>query len=404
MRIKLLPEYQPLFYSRPQHRYTLLTGGRGSGKSFHAAVFLLQLSFERKQVILFTRYTMTSAHTSIIPEFREKIALFNQERYFEFSGNTIKNKVSGSRIVFSGIKTSEGIQTAKLKSLTGLSTFVIDEAEEFTDEETFDAIDLSVREKNVPNRVIMIMNPSHRRHFIYQRFVAEPEACLHIHTTYQHNRQNLSESFLQRAEETRLANYSRYEHLYLGAWRDDVEGLLWTPELLARCKVESAPESGRTVLAIDPAVTAKPESDETGIVLVRRADDGGLYVLKDFSGRYTPAQWGGLIADICNTQKISYIVAEKNQGGDLVLANLRNCGVTARVKMVTATKGKYVRAEPVYSLYEQGRVKHLPGLGKLEHQMLTFNPIENNGSPDRVDALVWAITDLAIAKKQIGAS
>jgi len=128
-------------------RYYIVSGGRGSGKSFSVNALLVMLTYEAGHTILFTRYTLTSAYISIIPEFIDKLELFGFTQHFHITKDEIINKQTGSKIIFRGIKTSSGDQTANLKSLQGITTWVVDEAEELTDEQKFDTIDLSVRHK-----------------------------------------------------------------------------------------------------------------------------------------------------------------------------------------------------------------------------------------------------------------
>ena len=156
-KINLNPKYQPLFTDKS--RYFVVTGGRGSGKSFGVAVFLLNLTYEEGHKILFTRYTMISAANSIIPEFIEKIELMGVQPDFRITKDEIINLTTMSSIMFKGVRTSSGNQTAALKSLNGVTTFVLDEAEELTDEDTFMKIDFSVRTQNKQNRCILILNP-----------------------------------------------------------------------------------------------------------------------------------------------------------------------------------------------------------------------------------------------------
>ena len=137
--IKKNPKYKPLYLS--DKRYFLITGGRGSGKSFEVSTWANLLAYESNHRILFTRYTMTAAGLSIIPEFVEKIELLEVPHHFEVNRDAIRNKETGSDIIFKGIKTSSGNQTANLKSLQGVSTWILDEAEELEDEATFDKID-----------------------------------------------------------------------------------------------------------------------------------------------------------------------------------------------------------------------------------------------------------------------
>ena len=394
----LLPAYRSLFVKSPKHRYYFITGGRGSGKSFHVAVFLLNLTYEPGHVILFTRWTLVSAEISIIPEFLEKIELLGRQGDFDIKEGVITNTKTGSKILFKGIKTSAGNQTANLKSIQGVTTWVLDEAEEVTSEDVFDKIDLSIRHKSLPNRTIMVMNPSFRGHFLYRKFaVANREDTCYIHTTYKDNQANLSESFLAEAERTRKANLSRYNHVFQGEWTDDASGLLWNRAIIERQRVKEHPELKRIVVAIDPAITSNPDSDETGIVVIGK-DENNAYVLEDLSGRYTPNQWASIAVSACKRYGCS-VVAEVNQGGDMVTQVIRNLDPSVHVKQVRATKGKYMRAEPVYALYEQGRVWHVGEFPLMENQMVAFNP-DVGESPDRVDALVWGVSELITGKRQ----
>ena len=159
--------YKPLYTSKK--RYFLVTGGRGSLKSTSVHDFISRLTFEKGHGVLFLRYTMTSAEKSIIPEFKEAIQRNNSYKLFQFRGDRVTNLKTGSFIMFAGVKTSSGNQTATLKSIPGLTTMVIDEGEEFTDEKTFDTIDDSIRSNDAVNRILWIMNPTTPEHFIYKR-------------------------------------------------------------------------------------------------------------------------------------------------------------------------------------------------------------------------------------------
>ena len=394
--IQLIEDYKPLFYEQPETRYYLITGGRGSGKSWTLALFLLNLTYQKGHVILFTRYTLVSAFISIIPEFLDKIEIMGKVNDFEVTQSEIINKLTGSKILFRGIKTSSGVNTANLKSIAGLSTWVIDEAEELTDPDVFDKVDLSIRAKENSNRVILVMNPAYKSHWIYNQFVKKKRNdTTYIHTTYLDNKINLSDSFIQAAEKTKKENPARYEHLFLGTWLDDADGMLWNRQIIAKTRISEAPNLSRIIVAIDPAVTANMNSDETGLIVVGKDSEGFGYVLEDLSGKYSPNHWAKIANDAAFRWNADCIVAEKNQGGDMVEAVLKSQGTSHRIKLVTATKGKYVRAEPVYSLYEQGQIYHVGNFPILESQMVTFDP-DKGKSPDRVDALVWGLTELMV--------
>lgn len=235
MSLTLKNKYQVLFSSLS--RYFVVTGGRGSGKSFGINAFLLLLTYEVGHVILFTRYTLTSAHISIIPEFIEKIEILELQHDFKITKDEIVNLKTGSKILFKGIKTSMGTQTANLKSLSGVTTWILDEAEELTDEDIFDKIDLSIRAKDIQNRIIMILNPSTKEHFIFKKFFeakgvqegsnSTKDNTTYIHTTYLDNLENLSESFLLQVEDTKLTRPEKYNHVILGGWLDKAEGVVF---------------------------------------------------------------------------------------------------------------------------------------------------------------------------------
>jgi phage terminase large subunit len=233
-KIDIHEKYIPVF--KNDSRYFVITGGRGSGKSFGVNVFLLNLTYEEGHKILFSRYTMMSAHTSIIPEFIEKINLMGVHEDFRITKDEIMNLKTGSSIIFKGIRTSSGNQTAALKSLNGITTFVVDEAEELVDEGTFDKIDFSIRSQTKQNRVILILNPTTKEHWIYQRFFQNENVLAasnmvkgnvtYIHTTYKDNKKNLSQSFLQRIYEMKRKRPDKYQHQILGGWLEKAEGTI----------------------------------------------------------------------------------------------------------------------------------------------------------------------------------
>ena len=196
------------------------------------------LTYEVGHIILFTRYTLTSAHISIIPEFIDKIETQDLHHDFSITKDEIINLRTGSKIIFRGIKTSSGTQTANLKSISGVTTWVLDEAEELVDESIFDKIDLSIRHQQKQNRVILILNPTTKEHFIYNRFyeskgIAEGSNLIngdtsYIHTTYIDNKENLSESFINQIELTKQNNPKKFQHVILGGWLDKAEGVVFT--------------------------------------------------------------------------------------------------------------------------------------------------------------------------------
>lgn len=254
--------YLPLYTSKK--RYFLITGGRGSLKSHSVHDFILRLSFEKGQNILFTRYTMTSAEISIIPDFQNAIERLEMHKYFHVTKKEIINTVTGAVIYFRGIKTSSGFQTANLKSLPGITTWVVEEAEDFQDESVFEKIDDSIRTQNIQNRVILVMNPTTREHFLYNKFfegnsdftkidgfdieVSKHPKLEHIHTTYHIGKKYLAKDWLEKAKHWYLKAKKGFDNIrnkeiegvererairyyinnYLGGWRTVQEGVVFT--------------------------------------------------------------------------------------------------------------------------------------------------------------------------------
>lgn len=243
--------YYPM-YADKEKPIILITGGRASGKTTQVSSFLERLTFELGQTpegkrvahqILYTRYTMVSANISVIPEFMEKIERDGTERYFYKTKTDVLNTATGARVMFRGIHTSSGNQTAKLKSIFGLTTFVVDEAEEWTSEREFETIMLSLRQQGLHNRVIVVMNPTDSNHFIYQRYIKDTHktvlfdgvpvqisthpSVLHIHTTYLDNLQYLTADFLHGVQEMKRTNPEKYAHVVMGQWSDVAEGAVY---------------------------------------------------------------------------------------------------------------------------------------------------------------------------------
>ncbi|MEM7546692.1 MAG: terminase family protein [Pseudomonadota bacterium] len=212
------------------------------------------------------------------------------------------------------------------------------------------------------------------------------------------NRANLAESFLRRVTE-RYEGTARGREELNGELVLDRPGALWSRSLLEAAHVRSGPEMRRIVVAVDPPVTSGEKADECGIVV---AGIGGVpecaYVMADRSSRGdTPERWARRAVDAYHEFGADRIVAEVNQGGELVGTLIRQVDPEVSYKSVSASRGKVTRAEPVSALYEQGRVKHLGRFSELEDQMRSFGSDDMVGSPDRVDALVWAITELMLA-------
>jgi phage terminase large subunit len=284
-KIKRNPAYKAI-HTNTDKRYVIITGGRGSGKSFEIATSLVLQTYQQKQRVLFTRLTMTSAHLSIIPEFVEKLELLDVQQVFNINRTEITNKMTGSDIIFKGIKASSGDQSANLKSISGVNTWVMDEAEELMDESTFDKIDFSIRVKDQKNTIYLILNPTTKEHWIWKRFFEnthkfiEIDGCqipisthpqvLHIHTTYLDNLSNLNESFLENVQMMKKTNFPKYEQVVIGGWRQKPEGVVFDRWMQGKFNDRLAYIWGMDFgYAVDPTTLIKcaveTNTDEAGI-------------------------------------------------------------------------------------------------------------------------------------------
>jgi phage terminase large subunit-like protein len=201
------------------------------------------------------------------------------------------------------------------------------------------------------------------------------------------NEDNLAPTFVKQMREKYAGTRQGRQELY-GEILEDVEGALWHDQLIERTRRHSTPLMHRVVVGVDPAGTSAARSDVTGIVVMGLGADGHLYVLDDRSGRYTPLEWANVVRQAYEFWHADLVVAETNYGGEMVTANLRtNLGDFARVRAVNSRRGKFIRAEPVFGLFEQDRAHLVGNWPELEGQLCSWVP-GSGKSPDRVDAMV----------------
>jgi phage terminase large subunit-like protein len=244
-------------------------------------------------------------------------------------------------------------------------------------------------------RIVVTTTPKPRPWL--KELVADERTILSKASTFD-NLDNLSpvfaEEIISRYDGTRLGRQELYAELLT-----DVEGALWSWEMVEESRVKAAPdEFDRIVVGVDPAGTSKKSSDETGIV-VAGAAGGEYFVLEDKSGRYSPHGWASAVRNAYDDWSADAVVVETNYGGDMVEHTLRTSGVQARLLKVQARRSKALRAEPVVGLYEQGKVRHVGTFPALETQLTEWVPFDGE-SPDRVDAMVYALTQLSQGRRR----
>lgn len=264
--------------------------------------------------------------------------------------------------------------------------------------DAWDMLQLGLRLGPDPRQIV---TTTPRNVKVIRDLIADPNTTVVRGSTYE-NRANLADAFfsqiVSRYEGTRLGRQELYAELLT-----DTPGALWKASDIdhdhvpPRRHFEGAiqPDFRRVVVAVDPAVTSGESADETGIVVAGVASDGRGYVLADYSMRGTPDAWARAAVKAYHDHKADRIVAESNNGGEMVSLTIRTVDASVPVRLVQASRGKRTRAEPVAALYEQGKVTHLVPMPQLEDQMTGFTP-DSSDSPDRMDALVWALTDLML--------
>ena len=233
---------------------------------------------------------------------------------------------------------------------------------------------------------------------IIKELVERKDAYVTTGSTFE-NEANLAESALkmlkERYEGTNLGRQELYAEII-----EAFEGALWKPALIDEARIQEKKEMSKIIVAIDPAVTANQNSDETGIIVVGKCFNNEYHVLEDLSGRHKPDAWGKIAINAFYEWEADVIVAEVNNGGDLVEGLIRRIDSNISYRSVRATRGKILRAEPIAALYEQRRVHHVGVFSELESQMCSYTG-DTTSSPDRLDALVWGLTELSKSKGEV---
>lgn len=267
-------------------------------------------------------------------------------------------------------------------------------------DEVFDMLMMTMRMGERP-RVVLSTTP--RPIPLIRRLLKDPGCIVTRGSTFD-NAQNLSKTFIEavkaRYEGTRLGRQELYAELL-----DDVEGALWTHDMIDKSRRPAPGELTRIVVAVDPSGSAKRTADEAGIVVagigpcncLGRQDVHG-FVLEDLTGRFSPRDMGQRAIDSYHKWQASRLVAEDNFGGVMIRDLMALIDPRVAYKSVHASRGKIVRAEPVSALYEQGRVHHVGMFPELEDELCSYAPLVSTESPGRLDALVWALTDLMLGE------
>jgi phage terminase large subunit-like protein len=378
-------------------RVWLLLGGRGAGKTRAGAEWVRAQALglwdgdaRRSRRIALIGETFADVRRVMIEGASGLLAVHAEEERPVF-------EASNGRIVWPNGSVAHVFSAETADSLRGpqFEFAWCDEIAKWRDpDQVWDMLQFALRLGTVP-RVCVTTTP---RPLPFLKSLIADAATVTMRAATHDNADNLAPGFVTEMERRYQGSVLGRQEL-LGEIVEGEQGALWRRDWIESARVREAPDLRRIVVAVDPPVTATKYSDACGIVVAGEAEDGQVFVLADLTleGR-EPHVWARAAVAAYHEHKADHIVAETNQGGDLVVAILKQMDQNVPVQKVTATRGKWLRAEPVAALYAEGRVSHVGRFEKLEAQMMAFAGDGRAGgrSPDRLDALVWALTDLKL--------
>lgn len=387
-------------------KYFLAAGGSRSGKTFVLCDAVVTRAVKKKSRHAILRFHFSDVKTSVGMDTLPKILDLLEIPYELNKSDWVFTLPNGSEIWLGGLDDKERVEKILGREY---STIYINEASQVSYHAYQTALTRLAENSGLTPRVFIDCNPPEKSHWLFALFILgkdplnrnlpipNPGNYSYLNINPVDNISNLPKGYI---EETLEGLDERSKARFRdGIWLDKRHGSLWSYDLIASSRVDRAPSLRRIVVAIDPAVTSNQDSDETGIVVAGISDgvDGDVYILSDSSLVGTPHEWASKAIEAYRKYNADRIVAEINQGGDLVESVLRTIDRTVPYRQVRATRGKLLRAEPVAALYEKSKVHHVGTFRELETQMCEWTP-DAQKSPDRLDALVWAVTELTSKK------
>lgn len=403
MFVKTIIQKRAVNLFKTRAKEFLLYGGSRSGKTFVTiyVIVLMAVKFPGSRHLI-ARFRFNAAKAAIWNDTLKKVLKIcfnnmpvkwnNSDHYIELA--------NGSQIWIAGLDDADRVE--KILGMEFLTIFLNEASQISYDAYNIVKTRLAQRVHGARNMLFIDENPPGKKHWTYKLFVehidpkdrtpldAERYACIQMNPI--DNLDNISPEYMNALQTMPKRQRERF---LKGEFADDTEGALWTDELIANNRVLKRPELRRIIVAIDPAVTSKDTSDETGIVAAGVGFDGHYYIIDDVSGIYTPIDWAKTSIASYKKFKADRVIGEVNNGGDLIETVLRGVDQNIPYKSVHATRDKLTRAEPISALYEQGKVHHVGEHLELELEMTTWESKKGEKSPNRIDALVWALTELS---------
>ena len=390
-----------------QYPHVMLYGGGRSGKSALILRMIGIRAMRAKSKHLIGRLRFNHCKNSIFYDNWPKVKAlaFPDIPVKENRSDWFLEFPNGSQIWMAGTDDKERVE--KILG-TEYSTIYLNEVSQI-DYNTVGMLRTRLSENSgLTKRMFYDCNPPSKKHWTYKMFIEgiEPKDGTPLDMTRYasmlmnplDNVTNLGPEYM--AELESLPRRDR-ERFLLGLFSAETEGALWTDEGLMNARAKKPAEIKRTVIGVDPTATGKTGSDLCGIVAASIDANNDGIVHADYSLRASPQQWAQAVVNAYHKHSANYVVVETNQGGEMVKTIINSIDRNIKVKEVHASKGKFARAEPVAALYEQGKVAHAAtGLDDLETELLEYVPITATGSPDRLDAMVWALTDLMLGQNK----
>lgn len=388
LRIETAEVFEPLLHAS---RYKAAHGGRGSAKSH----FFAELAIERCLMypgtrIVCVREVQRSLKESVKRLLEDKIMQFEVGSSFNVLSDGIGTP-GGGVILFQGMQdhTAESI-----KSLEGFDIADVEEAQTLTTR-SLEMLRPTIRKPG--SELWFAWNPRNETDPVDEllRGKSPPEGAVVVRANWRDNPWFPAELELERLHDYKH-NPQRYAHIWEGEYEPQAIGAIWDRATLNRNRRDQAPDMSRVLISVDPPISSEPRSDEAGIIAGGLGVDKHGYVLGDYSCRGTPREWAERAIDAYDLHEADAIVAEVNQGGEMVANTIHSIRPGVKVIEVRATRGKHIRAEPISALYGLDRINHVGAFPELEAQMclMTAEGYQGDGSPDRVDALVWLFTEL----------
>ena len=376
-------------------RYTVAYGGRGSGKSFQfgalCIIYALQNPGSR---ILCVRGTQSKISESSLQILKDVIDMMCIADFFEITEHTLECN-NGSKFLFYGAKNYNSF-----KSLQGIDLVFVDEATELSGK-AWEALIPTIRSDD--SKFLVSFNPELESDWCYENFILNQHPRAYVTKLNFPDNPYFPKVLRDEMEYDKSRSIKKYLHIWEGELVQETEGALWNTEMISHIPDEEMANllltefeyMERIVVSVDPSITSKSTSDACGIVVAGKyANKDEYLIIDDITKIASPNEWSGLAIAAYDKYKADRIVAEVNQGGDMVKTIIKNKRPDVAYKGVHASRGKTMRAEPIADLYEEGKVKHFKRLPTLEYEMVTYTGDKKDKSPNALDAMVWALTEL----------